>query len=388
MTSSKSMFTRKRIIIPVLLLLLLLILRLALPTIVKRYVNKVLADIPGYYGQVEDIDIAIIRGAYGINGLYLNKANATTQTPFIKFDEADISIEWKSLLKGKIVSEIVLERPVIIYVQEDQATESPEGGAKAEDWTKALTDLVPIDINTLTVRNGKIAFVEITPNPTIDLHLKNLNLEATNLRNVARTKKELPSTLTATATSIGNGTVEVKGKLDLVKEIPDIDISTSLKGAQATALNDFAKHYAGIDFNEGVFELYSEVAIADGYMKGYVKPILQNGKLIGKEDGFLNTLWEGFVGIFKFILKNQKENTLATKVPLEGDLNNVKTKVLPSVVNIFKNAWIQAFKGTVDDTIEFEDADNGSGAGKDKDATNKEKRQAKRAEKKKDKEKK
>ena len=116
------------------------------------------------------------------------------------------------------------------------------------------------------------------------------------------------------------------------------------------------RHYAGIDFEKGTFELYSEIAIADGYLKGYIKPMLTDTKLIGKEDGIIGVLWEGFVGFFKFILKNQGTNTLATKVPLEGDLNNVDAGTWPTVINIFGNAWIKAFKGETDDEINFKDA--------------------------------
>src|SRR5690606_22511810 len=103
-------------------------------------INKVLADIPGYYGQVEDVDISLIRGAYVLNGLYLNKVNAKTQVPFLNFPKSDISIEWKSLFHGKIVSEIIMMSPEVIYVFEDQKTagETPD----VEDWTKALTEIV------------------------------------------------------------------------------------------------------------------------------------------------------------------------------------------------------------------------------------------------------
>lgn len=81
--------------------------------------------------------------------------------------------------------------------------------------------------------------------------------------------------------------------MDLMRKIPNMDLSLALEGASATALNDFTNHHAGIDFAEGTFHLFSGVAIADGYRKGYIKPILKDTKLIGKEDGFLKTLWEG-----------------------------------------------------------------------------------------------
>lgn len=359
----KSKLLKKRYRIPLIIIGILLILRLILPYIVKKYVNNVLADIPGYYGHVEDIDIALIRGAYVIKGLYLNKINAGSQVPFLEFEKTDISIQWKSVFKGKIVSEIIMTRPKITYIFEDHQ-ENTKTPAKAEDWSKALTSMVPISINHLKITNGKIGFVELAADPDIDLYLDNFNLNATNLRNVVQKERTLPSAFSANAISIGNGKLRIDGKMNLVKQIPDADIAFSLEGVSAAALNDYTNHYAKIDFEEGVFNLYSEIAIADGYLKGYIKPMLKNARIVEKDAGFLKTLWEGFVGFFKFVLKNQRTDTLATKVPLEGDLKNIDTKILPVIGNIFKNAWIKAFKNIVDDDIDFEDAAKAAGTGK------------------------
>lgn len=353
---TRKRYKKKRYIIPVTIVVILLAFRLALPYIVKNYVNKVLQDIPNYYGHVDDIDISLLRGAYVIKKLYLNKVNADSQVPFLNLEKTDISIEWKSLFKGTVVSEIIMTHPEIIYVFEDQ-DENTAADPDIDDWTKALTDLVPIDINHLQINDGKAAFVQLAAEPQIDLHLDHINLSATNLRNVIQQERTLPSSLHATATSIGQGDFLLNGKMNLVKTIPDMDISFSLQNANVTALNDFTNHYAGIDFTEGEFNVFSELAIADGYLTGYVKPLLKDSKLIGKEqDGFLNTLWEGFVGFFKFVLKNKGNNTLATKVPIEGDLTSVKTKVWPTVWGMFKNGWIKAFKGIIDDDISFKDA--------------------------------
>lgn len=357
--NKRKIYKKKRYLIPFLLVVAVLMLRLMLPFIVKNHVNKVLAGIPSYYGQVEDIDISLIRGAYVIDNLYLNKVNASSQVPFLNFPKTDISIEWKSLFKGEIVSEIVMTSPEVISVFEDQSEK--ENTSDIDDWSKALTDLVPIDINNLEIRDGKFAFVEVTADPTIDLHLDKVQLSMSNLRNVVEKSVRLPSTIHATAISVGEGNFKLDGKMNIIKKIPDMDISFSLENATVTALNDFTNHYAGIDFTKGDFNVFSEVAIADGYLKGYVKPILKDAVLIGKEDGFVETLWEGFVGFFKFVLKNQKENTLATKVPIAGDLNTVDSKVWPTITNIFKNAWVEAFKNVIDNDIDFKDAEKESG---------------------------
>ncbi|GMN04665.1 DUF748 domain-containing protein [Croceitalea sp. MTPC5] len=354
MRLKKKVYRRKRYIIPLTLIALLVMFRLFLPLLAKNYINGVLADIPGYHGSIKDIDIALIRGAYVIDSLTLNRVEALSEVPFLSIPKADISIEWKSLFKGKIVSELFLTSPEFIYVFEDQqkAGTDPE----FDDWTKALTDIVPIAINKLVITDGKAAFVQLNADPNIDLHFNDLHLNATNLRNVVQKELKLPSDIDATATSIGQGKVKLNGKMDLVKKIPDMDISFSLEDASAVALNDFTKHYAKVDFDSGDFNLYSEVAIADGYLTGYVKPLLKDAKLIGEGDGFLSVLWEGFVGFFKFILKNKGNNTLATNVPLEGDLNNVQGKVWPTIFNTIKNGWVKAFDSKLDENIDFEDA--------------------------------
>ena len=254
---------KKRYIAPVIILGALIVFRLFLPLIVKNYVNKTLNNIPGYHGHVEDIDIALWRGAYTIDSLVLIKENAENETPLLDFPETDISIEWKSLLKGKVVSEIEMHSPKFNYIFEDQQDTTAVENPKTEDWTKALTDLVPIDINHLQVYNGTANFVQLSSDPQIDMFMQKVNLQATNLSNVINNEKPLPSNIQATAVSIGGGNVKLHGNMNLLKEIPDMDIDFSLQKARATGINDLIQRYAGVDFESGTFELYSEIAIND-----------------------------------------------------------------------------------------------------------------------------
>lgn len=338
------------------LLIAIIVFRLLLPGIVKNYVNKTLQEIPGYWGKVDDIDIALIRGAYVIHGLQLDRVESGNNIPFLKFEKTDISIQWSALFKGKIVSEITLYKPTVNYVFEEQET----ANTSTEDWSQALKDLVPIDINKLTVQEGKFSFLQLSKSPDVDLYINQINLQATNLRNVNNPNTKLPSSLHATGVSIGEGTVQLDGKMNLVQQIPDLDLNFSLKKASATALNTFTLAYAGIDFEEGNFELYSELAINDGYMKGYFKPIFTNLKILDsfkkENSSIFKKMWEGFVGLFKFLFKNHKQDSLATIVKVEGDLNEVKSSIWTTIGGIFKNAFIKAYKPVVDEDIEFSDA--------------------------------
>jgi hypothetical protein len=352
-TQLKKRSKKKRYIILV-LIAIIIILRLLLPRIVKGYVNKTLANVPGYYGQVEDIDISLLRGAYIIKGLYLNTVNAQTQIPFLNFPKIDISVQWKSLFKGKIVSEIIMFNPEVTYVLEDQSEINED--SDLNDWTKILTDLVPLEINNFTIYKGKIGLVKATSDPALDVYMHQVEFTADNLRNVIQQELVLPSTIRGSGVSIGGGRFDIDGAMNLIKTIPDLNIDFELTEVDVTSVNGFARNYGGLDFEKGKIDIYGEIAIANSYLKGYVKPLLKESKLIGKDDDFLNTVWEGFVGLFKFLLKNKETRTFATKVPLEGDLENVEAGVWPTVINIFKNGWIQAFNQEVDQDIDFIDA--------------------------------
>src|SRR5687767_15969823 len=77
--------------------LVVVVVRLILPYVVLRYANKTLANMKGYYGHITDIDLALIRGAYRMDSIYLNRVDTVTQkqTEFFAASAIDLSIEWK-----------------------------------------------------------------------------------------------------------------------------------------------------------------------------------------------------------------------------------------------------------------------------------------------------
>src|SRR3569833_2835165 len=134
-------------IVLVLIVCALIVLRLALPGIVKHYVNKQLNELPGYTGYVDDIDLALLRGAYVIKGLHLKKKTDPPKYPFLFIQRSDLSIEWGPLFHGSLVGKVTCARPVLnILATESISKEPSEGG-----WTYTLKKLMPITINLITV---------------------------------------------------------------------------------------------------------------------------------------------------------------------------------------------------------------------------------------------
>ena len=335
----------------------LIIFRLFLPLIVKNHVNKILNRIPGYHGSVDDIDIALFRGAYVINGLHLFKNGH--KKPMLDFPKADISIEWRAIFHGKIVSEVEMYHPEFNYYITPNKL-SPQETPGQDDWTKALHELVPFKINRYTVEDGKFLYADIVESPDINLLIEKISLSATNLSNVVDKSKALPSYVRMHAVSFGDGNLNVTANMNLLKKIPDMDVNLSLKNSNVTALNTVSLATAGFDFEKGQFELYSEFAIRNGYLKGYLKPMFHNIKIPdspGKPNSsVIKRLWEGLITFFGFVLKNKPKDSFATKIPIEGNLNDPDIKLWTLITNIFRNAFIKPFSNEVDNDIQFKDA--------------------------------
>src|ERR1700755_118224 len=94
------------------LLVVLIALRIALPYILLRFVNKELQTIPGYTGHVDDIDVHLIRGAYTLKTIKLDKTGGQIPVPFFAAETFDLSVEWSAIFQGRLVGKIIVAHPV------------------------------------------------------------------------------------------------------------------------------------------------------------------------------------------------------------------------------------------------------------------------------------
>jgi hypothetical protein len=368
----------------IVLIVLLVAFRLALPYMVTRYVNKVLADLDGYRGQIYDVDIHLLRGAYQIDSLKIFKVDGNKEIPFIDIPLMDLSVEWNSLFKGKVVGEILFEKPSLNFISgkknEGEGETGSEQTGEDVDWTEPIKKLMPLQINKLIIEEGKVVFYDFTTRPKVDLSLNNLYLIAENLNNAKEQNDLLPSKVFMRATSIGGGNLEMNMRINVLKEVPDLDMDMKFENVNLTALNDFFEAYAKIDIEKGDFNLYSELAVKEGSINGYVKPLFNNLKVVDwKEDKKqpVKLVWESIAGALVELFENQPKNQFATRVPLKGNIANVEAPFWPTLWNIFRNAFVEAFARNTDDTINI-----ASTAPQTKEKSKKELRKEKREQKK------
>lgn len=335
--------------IGVVIVVIIIALRLILPYWVLDFVNKRLSAINGYYGHVDDIDIELYRGAYQVKNIYINKIDTATQqqTPFFASPVVDISIEWRSLFKGRIVSELDFYSPALRFTEDKAEPEQLE--KDTNDFRRILKTFTPYKVNRFEVFDGKIQYVDNTVRPVVDIELDNAHILARNLSNVEDTTL-LPASVKANADVYG-GSLDFNMRINALAEHPTYDMNAEIKGANLVRLNDFFKAYADFDVNKGTFGMYLEIAAKDRKFIGYVKPVITNLDVVGPEDrkdSVLRKLWEGLVGFAGDILTNPKTEKIATKIPIVGEYGDRKVGVWYAILAGLRNGFIQAIYPALD----------------------------------------
>ena len=331
---------------------LLIIIRIILPYVVLHYANKTLASMDGYFGHINDVDLAIYRGAYVVKDFYLDKVDSVSQkqVPFISSQAIDLSVEWKSLFRGRIVGELEIIKPVLRFTK-DKA--EPAAIQKdTNDFRKVLKSFMPLKINRLQIDNGKIQYIDATSSPKVDIAMTNVQVLAQNLSNVRDTA--LLSASVVASADVYKGNLNFKMKLNPLATTPTFDMNAELRNTNLPDLNDFLKAYAKFDVHAGTFGLYAEVASKNGKFIGYVKPVIKDLDVVGSEDrndSFLNKLYEVLVSAAGIILKNPEEKQVATKIPLKGEYGKTIVGTWYAIVEVLRNAFIQALYPSIDNEI-------------------------------------
>ncbi|HWD34121.1 MAG TPA: DUF748 domain-containing protein [Pseudomonas sp.] len=329
--------------------LLLLALHLALPMLVRNYLNDKLADMGDYRGQVADVDLAWWRGAYKINGLTIVKTSGKVPVPFLQAPLIDLSVSWHALwYDHAVVAEVLFVRPELNFV--DGASKQTTQTGQGTDWRQQLEKLLPITLNEVRIDNGTLTFRNFNSKPPVDLKATQLEASIRNLTNVEDQKGRRDARFTGKARLLGDAAVESSATFDPFSDFDNFQFRLRATGIQLRRLNDFASAYGKFDFNAGHGDLVIEAEAEKGRLTGYIKPLLRDVDVFNwqqdvknEDKGFFRSIWEALVGGSETVLKNQRKNQFATRMELSGSVHKSDISAFEAFLQILRNGFIQAF---------------------------------------------
>ena len=348
----KVSFPKKRWIVLAVLVFIFGILPFALEPFVEKYVNRKLAEMEVYTGSIQDVDIQLYRGAYRIDGIEIIKRGTDDLPPLFTCKSVDLSVLWKALFKGKVVSEIVLETPVVTMV-DGESNEKSQTGTNS-DWKELVKSLLPIQINRFAIQNGS-AKLDSGANKKATITAAAINGEVLGLSNSGEGAAKGSYTMTVQE----SGQTELSFTLDPFAEAPTFDLNFKLQSLNLTDVEAFTRQYARVDFDSGTLDVALEVKADSGKLNGYLKPIFKDAKTLSfqqdvkeDKDSPLRLVWEGIVGVFTKPVENQPEQQLATRIPIGGTVDEVKTNLFAAIGALIKNAYGEPLTASLENSVE------------------------------------
>lgn len=332
------------------LVVLLVAAHIALPYVVRNYLNDKLASMGDYRGHVEDVDLALWRGAYRINGLTITKVDGKVPVPLLDAPVIDLSVSWHSLwYDHAVVAEVQFVRPALNFVDGGNNKAATQTG-RGTDWQDQLAKLLPITLNEVRIDDGKISFRNFTSKPPVNLQADKIDASLYNLTNVADVKGQRDARLEVKGQLFGQAPLQATATFDPLSNFEDFKFRLRTTGVELRRLNDFAGAYGKFDFNSGTGDVVIEADAKKAQLSGYIKPLLHNVDVFNwqqdvedKDKGVFRSIWEAIVGGTESVLKNQNKNQFATRVELSGNVHRQDISALEAFWQILRNGFVQAF---------------------------------------------
>ena len=329
---------------------LLVALHFALPYLVRDYLNDKLADMGDYRGQITDVDLALGRGAYKINGLKIVKVDGKVPVPFVDAPLIDLSVSWHSLwYDHAVVAQVQFLNPEINFVDGGPNKQNSQTG-QGTDWREQLGKLLPITLDEVQINDGRITFRNFNSKPPVNMNASNVNASIYNLTNVVDKEGKRDARFEGKALLLGHAPLETTATFDPLSNFEDFEFRLRARDIELKRMNDFAAAYGKFDFNAGHGDVVIEAKAEKARLTGYIKPLLRDVDVFNwqqdvenKNKGLFRSIWEALVGGTETVLKNQNKNQFATRVELSGNVHQQNVNAFEAFLQILRNGFIQAF---------------------------------------------
>jgi hypothetical protein len=234
--------------------------------------------------------------------------------------------------------------------QEGVAGQATRKTAEAAQKSSDRADLL-VKAERVRVSDSEIGLINKTVDPEFRVFVSAVNLDVANVTNQ---KMEGSGRIHFTGRFLGSGRTDVTMTVPDPKG-PDFDLALKIEGTDMRAMNPLLRQYGKFDVTKGTFSLYSEMRGRDGAVTGYVKPLFKDVKAYDPTQdegkGFVKKLYEKLVTGVTKILKNPPRDEVATKVGIEGRLDQPQTNTLQAIGNLLRNAFIKAILPGLDEEL-------------------------------------
>lgn len=224
--------------------------------------KRVNAQLEGYTVAIGGLDLQPVGLALELEDVTMVQ-DEHPRPPMAYLPRWRTSVQWRALLSGALVADVEFERPQLYVTQTQGEAEAADPvSVKEHGWQDAVEAVYPLEINEITITDGSVTYFDRSTLPPI--RIRDLDVSASDIRNVRSRAGEFPSPFTAHCTIQDGGRLAVGGDADfLAKPTVAFRARYDLDDLALGFAQPIVRHY-NVDMKGGVLTSEGTVEMAKG----------------------------------------------------------------------------------------------------------------------------
>ena len=296
--------------------------------------------IPGVQGDLSLENVALDyfkpvlnRGSLAIQGGTLSAAGAFEYGPTVRM--ADLK---EATISGMRIEYVQTPQAAAAKVPEKAARKTVQAAQKANNAPDLRLRAGRVDLV-----NSRVGFFNKRTSPSYRAFIDVARLQVENFTN-QRTEGQM--TATVDGRFMGSGPTRITAHFRPEVDGPDFDMKVAIENTDLRTMNDMLRAHGGFDVVAGIFTFYSELAVKNAQIRGWVKPLFKDVQAYDpaqdRDKSAMRKLYEKVITGVAKVMKNVPRKEVATEVDISGRLDNPQMSTLQAILKIIQNAFFKA----------------------------------------------
>jgi hypothetical protein len=260
---------------------------------------------------------------------------------FLRWKRLDVKgVSYRSDPGSLTVNEIIARGAYLrAIINEDHTSNIQQimltgADSAAVDTTASSAGRIPTKIPSVRVVDSEIHFSDLSLTPNFIVSIQNVEGEITGLSSVDTTR----ASMTLNGRVDRYAPASITGEVNLLSERPYTDVLLNFKGIELTTFSPYSGKFAGYKIDKGKMTLDLHYVLADRYVKGENRIILDQLTLGEEVESPDATSLPVKLAI---ALLKDKDGVIDLDIPVEGSLDDPEFSFFPVILKALVNVFIK-----------------------------------------------